>query len=1087
MKKYRKYIIALIVIIAFLISVCFIPISAKKLIPTIEKQISNDLGSKVHIDNLVMQIGPSLKLKTSIMHVMYEDGKKYAQLDAVKIYIPWVSIIKKKPAAKMIYMKNLTVRLNSDDKYLPDLVKHFNDKAFNEIPDLCIKNYKISYNNKTEKDVYMLSGHLFETKKIVNHKNFKISAIGNFIINNKEHINYDVSVLPKFDLNKNDKNLEIEEFLSKIKELDFHSDIIADLKLYKTNNDSIQGSGFVNIDNISVLDASKKIPKSFVYLTFWGDKASISSNIYTSQNEKVYLEGMLNNSQKPVIDLKVKTDDISIADLYKKVKIFAGLYGLKNIESIDGKLNANFNLKGDLNKIKSNGYLKITDANIRANGLKVDKINANIDLSNNVVNIADAVGYVNNSPIMVKGSVDKNINIDVLMDKVELKNLCPTEYGVKNGIISLAANIGGTLQNIVHKENLKIENLLANNNNCEISLEALKFDTNKNNTAYINNVSLKTPETALIKIPSLKLNIERDKITIPETSIYMPNSKITLKSNVTNYNNSEILFNTAVNGFINSSDIVKLNKNSANYPIKLTLNGNKSVQSLNAQVVIDDVALFGEKAVVNLISKLEKGVLKIDDLSVSSFNGKFGDDYKLNIKGQKKIAVSGIVEKLKNPVLKNIRIYTPQQFNLNIADTAIQGKCDLFLNGSIKSPEIVGQMLIQNLVDKKTQLAVSGSTADFNKNIVVINAPLIKLADSMLGVNAVVSTDISKSILIKSLNIKSKYLNLETLLAYKDIPEINKIPVEISDGKIYAERLLIDIYGSPVNLSAFFSDMKLSDRVLYLRNIASEIFNGKIEGALDFDMKDEQFKSKFMARGVSAAPIFGVISTRKDTISGVMDFDSVISGDLYNRKSLKGNVKFIVHNGRMSTLGKLEHLLYAQNVVADSMLRTSLSVVAKALSLKDTGLFKYLRGDINIVDGMANIKYIQSQGPLMALYMKGQYNPENDYAKLIILGRISDDVMSGLGAFGEFSLNKLMVMLTGEETKYNILPEEYENLPQLGGKNTKEFRSVINGVVDKPSSVLQFNWVSYSTKSLKQKEVPMSNVKIPSFVDELPY
>ena len=54
-------------------------------------------------------------------------------------------------------------------------------------------------------------------------------------------------------------------------------------------------------------------------------------------------------------------------------------------------------------------------------------------------------------------------------------------------------------------------------------------------------------------------------------------------------------------------------------------------------------------------------------------------------------------------------------------------------------------------------------------------------------------------------------------------------------------------------------------------------------------------------------------------------------------------------------------------------------------------------------------------------------------------------------------------------------------------KNTKEFKSVINGIIDKPSSVQSFNWVSYSQKTLKQKDVPMSNIKVPSFVEELPY
>ena len=130
---------------------------------------------------------------------------------------------------------------------------------------------------------------------------------------------------------------------------------------------------------------------------------------------------------------------------------------------------------------------------------------------------------------------------------------------------------------------------------------------------------------------------------------------------------------------------------------------------------------------------------------------------------------------------------------------------------------------------------------------------------------------------------------------------------------------------------------------------------------------------------------------------------------------------------------------------------------------------------------------LQSQGPLMSLYIKGQYYPSTDYAKLVVLGRLSDEIITGLGSFGEFSYNKLLIMLTGEDNSLNIKVDDIEKLPQLPMKNTKEFRSVINGILEKPSSVISFNWISYSQKSLKQKEVPMTNEKLPDFIEALPY
>ena len=1094
MKKYKNYIMGLLIFISALVILCFIPISVSKLIPTVEKQISENIGAEAHLEQLIIQIGPKLKAKSPIVHLMYEDGQKFAQLDSVKFYIPWGSVLTQKPMVKCLQAKNLTVRVNSDDKYLPDLINRLVNKDFSELPNLKLKGYKISYLSKEYNDKYSITGQELELNKIVNYKNFKVSTKGFLEVNDKQYVNYDISLLPKFDMEKPKEHCDIEHLFNKLKLLEFHSDIITDLKLYKSSDDVLQASGFINIDNISVLDKSGKEPKSFVYVTLWGDKAGILSNIYTSSNSKVYLEGMINNSKKPILDLKVKTDEIDLAALYNKLKIFADFSKLRNIDSVEGKLNANFSLKGDLNKLKSNGYLKISNAEIKAGGLKIAKINSDIDFSNNIINITNAIGYVNNAPIMLKGNINKTLNLELLMSKVELKHLLPQSYGVKNGIISLSANITGQFDNVIHKENLQIDNFKAENNGNILSIDSLRIDTNKNNTAYINGINAETKQTENIKIPSMRLLVDRDIINFPETNVYMPNSKVGIKGNISNYNNKDLSFGFSADGFVNSSDLKFVKSSSARYPLKLNINGSRLVQNINSQILFEKADILDEPAIVNIALKLfndknsEKLNLKVDDASVYGFSGKFSNDFKSNLRGMKKLVLNGQIEDLSGtPFLKNIRINTPQILDIHLYDTIAQIKSDLFINGEYKTPEIVGQLFVQNLFNQPSQLSVSNCNADFNKNTVSINAPMVKVADSSMGINALINTNLSKALLVKSLNVKAKFINTDTLLMYKDTPLMKMYPVEIKDGKFYSEKVLADVYGAPVYLTAFSGDFNMISNIISMKNISSEIFNGKLAGTLDFNLKDETYNSKFMARSVSSAPIFDIISSRKDNISGTMDFDAYLKGNISFKNSINGDVKFVVHNGRMSTLGKLEHLLYAQNVIADNMLRTSLSIVTKAITLKDTGLFKYLRGDIAVKDGVANIKMLQSQGPLMALFIKGQYNPENDYANLVVLGRISDEIVSGLGAFGDFSFNKLMIMLTGEENKYNVQPADIENLPQLPMKNTKEFRSIINGAIDKPSSVQSFNWISYTEKSLKQKDVPMTKVKVPSFVDELPY
>lgn len=1087
MKKYSKYLIILTCIIAVLVSICFIPINATKLIPVIEKQVEKDLGVNIHVERLILRVGPFIKLKAPIMHVTYEDGQKFAQLDGVKLYVNWLTLLKDKPVIEKVYANNLNLRLNSDDKYLPILLEKLQANEFGVMPNIQLKNYEISYLNKLTSDKYNLKGQNFLLGKISNHKNMKITTSGDFSINSKKYINYDIALTPKIEFKKIDFNGDITKFVNQIKDLDFHSDIIADLTLFKKDDNYVQASGFVNIDNISVLDSTKKNPKSFIYLTFLGDKIGVLSNVYTSLNKKVYVEGKINNSKNLVLDLKVKTDEISLADLYKKLKIFTDLSKFKNLTSVNGTLNANFTVKGDLKNIKSNGYMKITNADIKANGFMIEKINSNIDFSNNKINISDATGYVNNAPILLKGSIDKDLDLELSMNRVELKYLCPDSVGVKSGIATVVAKISGNIDKLIHKVQIFIENLNLVSDSYDLTIDSIKLDTNKNNTAYINGVNCVTPHAELIKIPSLKFIIDNNNIKIPETNMFMPNSKLVFKGNINNFNSEGLSFVSYIDGFVNSKDIKCLKSFSTRYPLKAVFSGNKLSQSLNTQVLLEKAEVFDEPCLINAIVKLEKKVLKIDDVSLLSFTGKFSDDLKQNVKGGKKLVITGAIESNKTPIMKNIRVFIPQQLHVNLYDTIAQIKGDVFINGNFQKPDMVGQLVIQNLFNNAIQLSLSNSTLDFNKNTVNFNAPNLKLADSATGVNASISTDISKALIIKNINLKSKYLNTDTLLMYKDNLLLNTYPVEINNGKFYSERILANVYGEPLYLSAFNSDFEMKDNLLVLKNITSELFNGKLGGKLAYNMKDEHFDSDIMARGVSADPIFDVISNRKDNISGTMDFDVKLTGELTSKQSLNGDIKFVVTNGRMSTLGKLEHLLYAQNVVADNMLRTSFSVVAKAITLKDTGLFKYLRGDVALENGIANIKMLQSQGPLMALFIKGQYNPMNDYANLIVLGRLSDEIISGLGAFGDFSFNKLMIMLTGEETKQAVLPEDFDKIPQLPIKNTKEFRSIINGIIDKPSSVASFNWISYSQKSFKQKDVPITETKIPSFIENLPY
>ena len=280
-KQYRVLIITLVVIFAFCISVCFIPINATRLIPIVEKQVTKDLGINIHIERLILRLGPSLKLKAPAMHIMYRDGQKFGQFTNIKFFIPWSALVKKDIIIKSLKADKFILKLKSDDQYLSSFIEKLNSKKFAEIPDLKLKSYSISYNDVKASKVYKLTGTTFDTAKLKTYQNLQVNAIGEFLINENKYLSYDLSLYPNLEIpeKKFDFN-DIALFLNQMEELNFYADIIADLKLYRNINNDLQISGLVNVDNISVLDASKKSPKSFIYLTFLGDKIGVLSNIY---------------------------------------------------------------------------------------------------------------------------------------------------------------------------------------------------------------------------------------------------------------------------------------------------------------------------------------------------------------------------------------------------------------------------------------------------------------------------------------------------------------------------------------------------------------------------------------------------------------------------------------------------------------------------------------------------------------------------------------------------------------------------------------------------------------------------------------
>ena len=161
----------------------------------------------------------------------------------------------------------------------------------------------------------------------------------------------------------------------------------------------------------------------------------------------------------------------------------------------------------------------------------------------------------------------------------------------------------------------------------------------------------------------------------------------------------------------------------------------------------------------------------------------------------------------------------------------------------------------------------------------------------------------------------------------------------------------------------------------------------------------------------------------------------------------------------------------AQNVASNSVLKSALAAMSTFATVQEADKFKYIKGNMTLANGDANLSKIIVSGPLMAYYVNGTYNILSNSANLIILGRLEGKVVSVLGPLGDLTAEKLLSyipkfgVMTSNILKQLTLDPENENtelIPELssGSKTYKDFKVIFSGSVESSSSVKSFKWLS---------------------------
>ena len=1089
----KKVVIGIIILFAAIIALCFIPFNANKFIPIVEKQVQDKYGINAHLDKLILKIGPSIILKSPSINLSYNNNSNFADIYGIKIKLAIFPLIKKELQIKEVRIDNIQTNLEIDAHNNLILMKYIKQqKAEGIIDKLRIKKYNITLTNIT-KEKYSFTGSELIISDFIPNNKVKIATTGKLIINDIPHINYDLSISYKGN-NTNYQKVDIIDFIEQIKDKQANASIVANLKIEKKNN-IYNTDGTLSIDKLTFVLNGKKLPFSYANLTMLGDKTTISSVIYTNPDDKISINGYFTHNNNPTFNMNVKSNEINLKDLLYFARLFSDISNLNKVKDINGKLIADFSIKGSLKKIKSSGLFKISNANIITDAGSINNFNADIDFSDNHILIKSAKAKVNNAPVIITGDIISNkLNINLIVDKFRLNKINYKNININNGLISIFANISGTYKNIIPKLEVTLSAVDGNYSQARFRMHQLYYKSaNKNNgNITISRLITNIPQVKPITIPIVKANITESEINLESFNIFSDKTRINLIGNILNYNTPKLSFSFKGKGFLNPKGCFNIDSLDNIYPVYIEANGDKDIQNINMQALQHKTTSkisFANPIIINLATKFDLNELKIIDGSINSYNGEFSQNLKKNISSSTKYCLlTGSISNIKNPEFKNIKINFLKTCPINIEHYIAKINGNLIINGKVSSPEIIGNIKLPIIADKYGCFTAKNINIGITKNIINFDCGNIKMFDSILSFVGTADAKLSRHLHIKTINLKSKELNIDNLLLASLMTKNTNLNLSIDNGTMFSESVIIPSTVNSLLLTDMNSTFNLNNNTLNISNISGNLYNGKVAGNTQINLNNGTYQAYLQGRGISAGPIMKSMTSLKETIAGKLDFDMDINSSTSSKLIKDGNIKFIIKDGEMSILGKIEHLLYAQNIIADSMAKTSLAVVSRAISAKDTGLFKYLNGILSVNNDIITIKSMKMAGPNMSMYITGHYGLMSNIANVVVLGRLSNTLISSLGAFGTFTMDKFRIALQGEsDPEYKILQNGVENIPDLPQKNTKEFKAIISGPAENKTSVRSFMWISESEKEYRTREVPQSNVGIPSFIENLPY
>ena len=1090
MKKFLKYagisisVILVVLYMVFLIVPFFLNGVANSYSGTISKLVEDSCGLKLKLENIKILTTPKLTMGAGVGHieVSLPSGDTFFSADNVQGKLSILPVLIRKIEIDMVGADNinLNLKVKKDGKFLledyflssenrgnSDAVQEqqtftlpFGLRFSNHLPNINVNNYNISFIDIPTDKTYSIYGNNVSVSDFILNKKVKLIADGKVMLQDRVQFNYNVKllnkVMPDIDLNDilsapQSENIEknqgqivnIIDIFKAIHNNNLTADMVADVKSSGTFED-IHLDGTVNVSNLGVAVDGKKLPQSNIDLKFSGSHIDMYSKLYTADKELTEIIGDFKTGKSPNIELNCKSNAKfkSIIDMIDSIAKSFDYYDFDTLTATGG-IDADFSVKSNLKKVESSGYLKVPDASIayKLYNIVINKINVDIDLSNNIVDIKNAGLSVLNHPLTIKGTIDQNASADLTINanKLQLKSLLLTagqmsllkENNVNDGTITANVILKGRLDKIMPKINVSVDNVdvknLPSNTTIKAPKSVINIETDGKKALGgidISNVKVLNPMLN-ISAPSAKIKLGEKDINIESAYILLNNSRIDIDGQVNNYMSKNLNINLSAKGNLLASDLLSMLPDDFRKDV-----GAKGALPLSVSVTGDDK----KQSIAFSLASTPSAYLSV--LNVDELNGKntiikgnvFIDNDKLSFSDAGIYAnntgilyLSGNINDLYKTQKLNLNLNTPNKISFVIPgfkNSKLTAAGDINITGTALLPYLKGS----------------------------VSVPSVKIPDMLLTMDNM-DINLNGTILKGSGNLK-KFVS----------------------GGIVAENLV--------------SDFNLTNNVFYLKNLKGDAFNGTINGNISYNIVNGNIGVSLKGSGMDAQKAIAGSAGLKNALSGTLNFNADIkthgANDIEMMKYLKGNASFDINGGSLGNIGRFENMLLAQNLQSNSIIKAAVSSVSSLPAIKSTAEFKTIKGNLLFNNGWATLNPVTTTGPSMAYYITGTYNLLNATANLTILGRISAEVVSLLGPLGDLSVSKLTSYIPKFGTMTGNLinaltsdpkKEKISSIPALSSGNTnyKDFKVIFNGGVESKSSVKSFKWLSNCDTSAIEK------------------